>query len=415
MTPRTSTPRRLLAGIASLLLVGSVGAVPVATAAPTNPDLVVTLELPAGDVDYQLELGELYLYDDEEAPFVIQVLDGCDINDRLWVFGAGLSGLPVPMTLLDVRSGESHRTVLPPFEPGAPIGTILEPDALPVCGDEPAGGLPTLSGTASLIAAGGRGDDYGDVIELRSEGSVEGYTRLIRGGTEYAIGSRGSPVVAVDQSDAFDELVLLAEGRTPRRLEGVVFQGREGMLPSEEQLARSLKGIERSRVRRAFETAKNRRVPAGIIEDLGLRRVDEVHHISLDFETLGADAYLTIARWIAQHGDPVRPPVPVEERFRVEIARANGERSPVPIVGPLVGSDAEGRLWEYRSDEALVQVIDACDLSGSHWLLAGTRTEEPVELVLTDTRDGTETRRILWTDREEVSRLSDSALLAGCP
>ena len=59
-------------------------------------------------------------------------------------------------------------------------------------------------------------------------------------------------------------------------------------------------------------------------------------HVALDFETLGADAYLAIARWIKEGGEPIEPPSPVEARFTVEIVRADGTRTDVPLVGPLV-------------------------------------------------------------------------------
>ena len=61
---------------------------------------------------------------------------------------------------------------------------------------------------------------------------------------------------------------------------------------SRQKLTQAARKLTNARVRRAYETARNGRVPQGIIEDLGLRRVDRVHHISLDFDQLGADAYL---------------------------------------------------------------------------------------------------------------------------
>jgi hypothetical protein len=407
--PRLATAALLAALALSIAL-------PAATlATATDPELIVTLELPAGDVDYDLELGTLHVFDGEDVPFVVSVIDGCDVNDRLWVVGAGLSGIPVPMTVRDLRSGRSARTVLPAYEAGLPIGTVIEPEALPVCGDDPTGGLPALSGTAILTSADGRGGNYPVDIELRSDGSADSYRRLVRGGSSFPIISKGSPVVAVDDSIVYDELVLLAEGRTPRKVEGVVFRGPEGMLPARASLARALTGINRSRVRRAFETAKNVRVPRGIIDELGLSGVDQVQHLSLDLDTLGADAYLAKAGWIRERGRPIEPPVPVDARFSVEVARASGGTEEVPLVGPLVGSAAAGRLWEHRSPGVLVQIVDACDLGGSFWTFAGAATNEPLELIVTDTETGDAAKRLLWTDREDVSRLSDGAALTGCP
>jgi hypothetical protein len=406
---------RLATAALSAALALSLSVPPATLATVTDPELIVTLELPTGDVDYDLELGRLHVFDEEDTPFVVSVIDGCSVNDHLWVVGAGLSGIPVPLTVRDLRSGRSARTVLPAYEPGVPIGTVIEPEALLVCGDDPPGGLPALSGTATLTSADGRGDDYPDSIVVRSDGSEDGYRRLVRGGSSFPIISKGSPVVAVDESVVYDELVLLAEGRTPRKIEGVVFRGAEGMLPDRARLERVLKGIDRSRVRRAFETAKNVRVPQGLIDELGLTGVDQIHHLSLDLDTIGADAYLAKAGWIRERGRPIEPPVPVDARFSVKTARASGETEEIPLVGPLVGSEAAGRLWEHRSAGVLVQIVDACDLGGSFWTLAGAATDEPLELVITDTQSGGTATYLLWTDREDVSRLSDSASLTGCP
>ena len=108
--------------------------------------------------------------------------------------------------------------------------------------------------------------------------------------------------------------------------EGIVFSGKEGMLPATSRLEKAVKGLTKANVRRAYETAKNRRVPKGIIGDLGLKQVERVHHVSLDFDTLGADAYLAAARWIKEGGKAIEPPVPVEPRFSVELVTADGEK-----------------------------------------------------------------------------------------
>lgn len=415
MTSEANLSRRLVAAVVSVMIMFST-ALPAATfAATTDPELLATLELPEGDIEYVLELGTLHFFDEENAPFAVQVLDGCSINDHLWLYGVGLSGIPMPLTVMDLNTGKSERIELPAFEPGEPIGGIVEPEALRVCGDAPTGGLPTLGGTATFTAADARSRDYTDTVAVYSDGRDDSYRRLARSGSSYAVMGKGSPIVAVDDSGAFDELLLLAEGRTPRHIEGVVFYGDEGMLPSRAKLDGALKGINNSRVRRAFETAKNSRVPQGIIEDLGLARPDRVYHVSFEFDTLGADAYLAEAGWIKDGGKPIDPPLPVEERFTVEIVRADGETVRLPLVGPLVGSDAEGQLWRYRSDDTMVQIIDACALGGSFWTLAAATIDEPVELVITDTHSGAVASHVLWTDREDVARLSDSSALTTCP
>jgi hypothetical protein len=410
-------------GLHALLAAGSTVAFAAATLAPgaalagaTDPDLLALVELPDGNIEYEMELGTLHFFDDEDQPMAIQVIDGCAVNDHLWVFGAGLSGIPIPVTVTDLKTNRSARILLPAFEPGLPIGTQFEPEALPICDDESqVGGLPQLDGLATFSSANARGQDGTDVLTLLSDGRDNAYRRIFLGGESLSIISKGSPIAAVDSSSTSDQLMLFSESRTPRQVEGIVFSGGEGMLPASAKLEKSLKRLTDARVRRAYETAKKGRVPEGIIEDLGLKRVERVHHVSLDFETFGADAYLAAARWIKDGGKILEPPSPVEPRFVVEVVTADGERTDVPLVGPLVGSDVEGQRWEHSADGVLVEIIDRCALTGSFWTWAGVVADEPVELAITDTTDGSSVSHLVWTDRRDVSRLADTSALTSCP
>ncbi|MEX1335964.1 MAG: hypothetical protein AB1Z66_11745 [Candidatus Limnocylindrales bacterium] len=389
---------------------------PPALAGVTDPDLMATAELPDGQVLNEMELGTLHFFDDEGQPYAIQAIDGCAVNDHVWVFGAGLSGVPIAVTVSDRDTNRSVRVLLPAFEPGVPIGTQLDPEALRVCDEESqVGGLPPLDAVATFTSANARGSDATDVITLLSDGRDDAYSRIFRDGESYPVITRGSPIAAIDEGSNVDQLLLFAESRTPRQLEGIVFSGADGMLPGSARLEKGIEKLTNARVRRAYETAKNRRVPRGIIEDLGLKRVERVHHVSLDFDTLGADAYLAAARWIREGGRPIEPPSPVDARFAVELVTADGTRRDVPLVGPLVGSDAEGRRWEHATEGALVEIIDSCALSGSFWTWAGVATDEPVELVITDTTDGTSVSHLVWTDRRDVSRHADTSALTSCP
>jgi len=194
-----------------------------------------------------------------------------------------------------------------------------------------------------------------------------------------------------------------------------VFTGDEGMLPARAQLEKALDGIANARVRRAFEAAKGGKVPRGIIEDLGLRKVQRVHHADLDFQSLGSEAYLTIAGWIAEGKTPLEPPALVDERFTVELVTTDGTRTAVPLTGPLVGSEQDGHVWHYGSADTLVQIADECGMTGSFWTWAGTRAADPLELVITDTVAGASATPLTWTARGDLALLSDTAALTTCP
>ncbi len=404
---------RLLAfGVA--LLLGSLTVFPLTTSASSHLDLSATLELPRGDIDFELDPGRLEFFDVDNAPLAIQVIDGCAINGHYWILGAGLSSESVPLTVVDRRSGQSQRVRLPAFDPDQPIRAILETEGLPLCREVQSGGLPALSGVGTYTSAVPRCFDSTDAIELLSDGRDDAYRTLIRNGTEVSHVVRDKPISVVDDSTDYDELHLLAEGRTPRKIEGIVISGIEGMLPAPDSLDRALKSITGARIRRAFETAKSGRVPKSILEDLGVKGVECTYHISLDLDTLGADAYLAEARWIKEGGRPLDPPQPVEDRFTVEVVRANGESTPLPLIGPFVGSRAAGTLWQYGDGDVRAEIADACALSGSFWTIAATETDEPLELVVTDMITGTTASLVLWTDRAEPAWLADTSSLPIC-
>jgi len=412
-------PRRRRTSVQLAAILGALGlAVVVGTgpaSASTDAELRATLQLPRGGIDFELETDVLQSFDEEGVPFFIQVFDGCAINGHYWVFAAGLGPESVPLEVFDENDpGTNHRTVLPAYVPGEPIGTVFDPEALAICRDAPAGGLPELEGTATYTTVTPRCGDGTDDFLLLSEGRTDAYRTLIRDGQRHDVFS-SQPIAIRGGGSSAGELFLLAEGRTPGLIEGVRFSGAADMLPRQATLERSLRDLTRARIRRAFEAAKAKLVPDQLIGDLGLRRVGCIFHVGLDFDTPGAPAYLAEAGWIRDGGASVQPPQLVESRFDVQLARADGESVALPLTGPWQDTAGEGTFWEYASDTAKVRIIDGCSLGGAFWTVAAAVTDEPLELVITDTQTGNSARHLLWTDREPVSRMTDTSTLACLP
>jgi hypothetical protein len=414
MTTVTILPRRPLAVVLTLVLGWLLVSGSASQASSHDGELYAQLDLPRGQVEFDLELGTMHYFDAENFPFAVQIIDGCAVNGHYWIFAAGLSTQSAPLTVIDGHSGQSERLVVPAFDPGEPIASVIETEALRLCRDEDSGGLPTISGLGSYTSSSPRCFDSTDSIELLSRGRDDAYRTLIRNGFESNRIVSSDPIIAIDESNTYDELHLLTEGRTPRLVEGVVLSGSEGMLPNTATLEKRLKDIRPGRVRRAFEAAYNGRLPEPLIEDLGIKGVGCVHHVSLDMTSLGADAYLAAAGWIEEGGAPLAPPELVDDRFDVEVLRANGESTPLALTGPFVGSREAGLLWRYEGDEIMAQLVDGCSLSGSFWTLAAARADEPVQLAITDTSSGASASHLLWTDRAETSWLADTASLDAC-
>jgi hypothetical protein len=416
-TPRSRSGwrhgERALAAATITTLVAAIGAAGPLHAS-TDAELRATVQLPRGEIDFPLEPEILQAFDEEGAPFLIQVFDGCAINDRYWVFAAGLGPEGAPLRIVDDRSLESHQTVIPPYVPGEPIPTAFDPGALDICRDAAVGGLPELSGTATYSTVSPRCGDGSDEILLLSEGRSDAYRSLTRDGERHVVLGR-DPIAIRDDSAGVDELLLLAEGRTPGLIEGVRFSGDQGMLPRGAALERSIGDLTRARIRRAFEAAKNKLLPDQLIRDLGLRRVGCVFHVGLDFDTPGATAYLAEAGWLREGGPAIQPPQLVEPRFEVQLVRADGTATPLPLTGPWQDEPGEGTYWEHATDTAKVRILDGCALGSTFWTIGAAVTDEPLELVVTDTQTGNSATHLLWTDREPISRVADTAMLACLP
>ena len=206
----------------------------------------------------------------------------------------------------------------------------------------------------------------------------------------------------------------MVEGRTPRRIEGVVFSGPKGMLPKRAKLDRGLDALTYGRVRRAFEAAKNERLPDLLIEDLGLKRVRCVHHISLEFATTSASVYLDTAGWIEDGGTLPEPAPLVEPRFTVEVISADGSSVSLPLVGPDVGSSEDGKLWRYGDAQTIVQVVDNCEFSGSHWMFAASAGETPIQLMITAIVGGETASYALAGRTDGTMALADTSALRAC-
>ena len=145
MSALAAPPHRLLV-VALAVTLSVIAGWPARTVAQ-EADLTATLQLPQGEIDFPVEPGTLHFFDEEGAPFAVQVIDGCAVNDHWWLLGVGLGSAAVPLTIFDERSGMSSRTVLPAFRPGEPIGAVFEPEALAICRAGATGGLPQVGGT----------------------------------------------------------------------------------------------------------------------------------------------------------------------------------------------------------------------------------------------------------------------------
>jgi hypothetical protein len=74
--------------------------------------------------------GAFWFFREGNIELLIKVLDGCPVNGRRWVFGAGLTNLEAEITTTDMVTGESFVIRNPQ---GVPFQPVLETQALGGC------------------------------------------------------------------------------------------------------------------------------------------------------------------------------------------------------------------------------------------------------------------------------------------
>lgn len=388
------------------------GATPTARAQDEPPPLVAEVRTDGGpSVTLPLEASDPvgFIFADLAEPgVVVHVINGCALNDRYWVFATNLGARPATLTLRTAASGIDRRFTLPAHDDGRPAEPVIGLEALPIC-DEVGGsvaGIGSLEGTATFTGVGDGCADSSIPVSLipRDRGGTFREVRLGDGGPRRVIADE--PVVILDDAGADRDIILFAEARLPGRVEGVAVSGGGRLLPARSALDRRIGDLTDGRVRRAFETAVNGRVPRAILRDLGLRQVRCVHHVRLDFDDPDATDRLFAAGWLKadpERSEPADGDDPVESdagepgtnvgreedaRFVAETVDAGGRFDEIPLLSAPSERDSTIRTWTFQDGETLAQVIDGCPLTGAFWVLVGSRSEASFELTLHDRSAG---------------------------
>lgn len=89
-----------------------------------------TTTQPATALDFTDDTALFFFFDENNVELVVKVLDGCAINERFWVFAAGLTDVEVTVTVLDTSSGQVW-TYENPF--GADFPPLKDVEAFATC------------------------------------------------------------------------------------------------------------------------------------------------------------------------------------------------------------------------------------------------------------------------------------------
>jgi len=104
------------------------------------------------------ESGAFSFFDEENLELFVKVLDGCGINQRHWIYAAGLTDVEALLLVTDTATGEvwSHdNALLARFPPVQDVGALASCDSLPLAAPPPAAARPLELGAAAPAPAAG--------------------------------------------------------------------------------------------------------------------------------------------------------------------------------------------------------------------------------------------------------------------
>lgn len=97
------------------------------------------------------DTGYLWFFGPTNVEVVLKVIDGCALNDRFWVFAAGLTNTDVELKVTDLATGRVQAYKNPlnkPFQP------ILDTGAFATCGAPKSAGVQALASSAATSESG---------------------------------------------------------------------------------------------------------------------------------------------------------------------------------------------------------------------------------------------------------------------
>lgn len=363
-------------------------------------------------------------------------LDACDSAGQTWLFGTNGTGEALGITLVDPNTGrsasfEAPAGELPGADPGADPGAFFFLDS-PSCDElHPSGPgrLPNLPGTLKYDGVGRQCASFDAGFAVGQSKPGRGYDTITFRGNQENRFIFDQPVVALDQSNLFDELTVLHAPPTGDSLDaraddivGVVLGGRQGMLPKARKLRRVLEAIDpeerASILEDAIERVADNKPPRDLIRLLGADKKICAYHTQAAFKD-GSDP--DALGEMLELFEPPSPAFTDDERFTVVVEQADGASNEVPGVAITadavagLGSDS-GSGWYFDSDAAglLIKIFDGCELNGHHWVFAAASTDVAFTLNVTDTQSGA-SRSYANPLGQPLEPILDTAAFATCP
>ena len=179
------------------------------------------------------DTGNFWFFSPQNLEVTVKVIDGCDLNDRFWVFTSGLTDRGVDLRVEDVATGEvwTHH-----HDAGSTYGPRLDSSALDVCEVPGAPHQPGIPGAleidpVSSVLVVTKGDDTLDgacdsdcsLREAVSASNAQaGIEVILLGGDVYTLSraGRSEDGNATGDLDVHTHLVILGRGADRTVIDG---------------------------------------------------------------------------------------------------------------------------------------------------------------------------------------------------
>ncbi len=122
------------------------------------------------------DTGYFWFFDPDNVELIVKSLDGCGLNERLWVFGGGLTNVEVELKVTDTWTGDVELYLNPAgtaFQPLQDTDAFAGCEALPVASNQTSTG-PAPEGEDHILLNGGRFEIRAEWRSGQAEGSGRG-------------------------------------------------------------------------------------------------------------------------------------------------------------------------------------------------------------------------------------------------
>jgi hypothetical protein len=416
---RRAAARLLTLSVGLGLIAASIPAATTLASSHDDPDLILgtpdtpgTSPLDVSRFRLQPGDGRLIVHPadaDADADLGAWLLVGCEVNGHSYGFGANSADEPFTLDVSVPGAPPGLPIEIPAAGPGGPAGfTALDPLDCGEVDAEPVARLPKLTGVSKFDGVGRNCPRFSTDVAFTDHKPFGDYDTFTMGGNPPFPIVHTNPLVAIDESNAFDDFHLIAaglDGNGSATIPGVTLGGGPGTLPSRKKVERliseALDDQDTDLVEKLQARVEANKTATPLIKAIGAKGNPCSYATKLALDPGQDPAAMSILVGAVQ---PPPMEVTAPPRFGTQLTWSDGEPTDLEQLRVFVddgdvtdevmtdGLDGPGpdAFWFFAPDnwEVLVKVLDGCSVNDRFWVFYGSTTNVGYELTVTDTETG---------------------------